>query len=199
MKSLHTGFLYKILILCSALFFSFIGHSVAQCMQSSIYLSSQAEVNAFKTNYGCVSMTGSLVINGSTITNLDSLHLLEEVGALHIQNTSLVNLEELSSLHRISGLLVIDYNANLTSLNGLEDVAKVGELTIYSNNSLTSLSGLDGLRVVEGQAWISENAVLQNLSGLNLLDSVRNRLLIDDNDLLFNLEGLNNLSSVWDH
>lgn len=183
--------------LCIALFSFLITTFIhAQCTQTSIYLGSQAAVNSFKAVYGCVTMTGSLTISGADITNLDSLHQLTEVGALHIQQTNAANLEGLSSLTRVHGILNIYWNYGLTTLHGIEQLTKVGELTIYNNDLLASIQGINNLQVVEGRTWIADNDVLLSLNGLNLLDSIRGQLWIEENAMLQNLSGLDNLISA---
>src|SRR5690349_5545287 len=65
-----------------------------------VYLSSQAEVDAFPVTYGCSEISGSLTISGNDITNLDSLHFVTKVDLdLTISNNpNLENIIGLSSL-----------------------------------------------------------------------------------------------------
>jgi pimeloyl-ACP methyl ester carboxylesterase len=179
------------LLICMSLI-----NAQAQCNQPTIYLGNQAAVNSFKSSYGCTTMTGILTISGADITNLDSLHQLTEVGELHIQQTNAPNLEGLSSLTRVHGILNIYWNYGLTTLHGIEQLEKVGALTVYNNDLLTNLQGLDGLHVIEGNTWIADNSVLQSMHGLNGLDSIHGQLYIDENDFLQNLSGLDNLISA---
>jgi hypothetical protein len=80
-------------------------------------VSSQAEADDFN----CTIVTGSLLINGVSITHLDGLSELTAVGGtLEIINTAaLENLDGLSALTTVGDNLVITDNAALTQFCGL--------------------------------------------------------------------------------
>lgn len=169
----------------------------AQCTQPTVYLQSQSAVNSFKVGYGCEVFEGRLVIWGEDITNLDSLHLIREIGDLEIrQNTLLTDLDGLSSLKTIRNGFYIGWNPVLSSMNGIEQLETIGANLSFENNlALTTLQGLDNLKLVGGRLWLSRNHALLSLNGLNLVDSI-GEINIDENDMLQNLSGLDNLKSA---
>src|SRR5690606_19456474 len=99
-----------------------------QCPPGGITFSSQAEIDAFATNYPNCTETGYLSISGSTITDLSPLSNLTSIGGyLNIYNNSnLTNLDGLSNLTSIGGFLDIYNNSNLTNLDGLSNLTSVG-------------------------------------------------------------------------
>src|SRR5690606_22880514 len=150
--------------------------TLSQCPAGNIIFTTQAQIDAFATNYpNCTQISGSLYIGSSDIVNLNGLSNLTSVG----------------------GYLNIDYNSNLTNLDGLSNLTSVGGfLNIYDNLNLTNLDGLNNLTSVGGYLSIAHNSSLTNLDGLNNLTSVGGFLLIDSNSNLTNLDGLSNLTSV---
>jgi hypothetical protein len=169
----------------------------AQCDQpnATIRLQSQTQVNSFKTTYGCTVIEGTLEIWGPDINNLDSLHLVREVGNLFIrQNVILTDLKGLSSLERINNSLYVGWNEALTSMNGLDNLEYIGDALSFERNLvLTTLHGLDNLRYIGGQFWMTHSDALLSLNGLNLVDTIGGRIYIDENAMLQNLNGLENV------
>ncbi|MFA5418082.1 MAG: hypothetical protein WC341_06445 [Bacteroidales bacterium] len=71
------------------------------CSPSTSYFSSQAEVDAFQTNYpGCTQIEGNIVINENDITHLNGFSNITSIGGfLYITNaSSLTNLTGLDAL-----------------------------------------------------------------------------------------------------
>ncbi len=180
-KTLQFSIAFALLLVC--------GKAQAQCPTPNsdgyVYLSSQAEVDAFIINYpNCTEIEGGLLIgdyeNPSDITNLLPLSNLTSVGGFEIY----------------AGGLEI-FNSQLTSLSGLESLIWVGELNIVGNNALISLSGLNNLTTITttGNLVIFENNVLTSLTALDNLTSVGG-LSIYLNPQLTSLSGLNNLNYV---
>ena len=67
----------------------------AQCPQSHVVLTTQQEVDSFRTKYpGCDSLTNTLTIEGSLITSLQPLLGITHVGLLEIVDAN--NLQSLS-------------------------------------------------------------------------------------------------------
>ena len=151
----------------------------------NLVFTSQEEIDNFPSNcYSCASINGDVLIEGSDITNLDSLAYIEEIiGFLNIGG--------------------VDGNPNLTSIAGLENLSFVGgELLINNNSSLTTLNGLaqsenamqlSDLESVGGNVEITNNNALLNLVGLEDLTSIEGSLIISDNDELLSLAGIENI------
>lgn len=160
-------------LLCFILFFSF-SSFYGQCPNSNIYLSSQEDVDNFKTRYpGCTEFSKLLSIYGSTITNLDGLdELTATTYVVDIWNTSLVN------------------------LSGLDNIIEMGTLKMRNNSYLENLSGIGQLTELDGNFTIQNNAKLTDLSDLINLQNVTFVLDIDNNDALTSLIGLENLNQV---
>ncbi|HET8803411.1 MAG TPA: hypothetical protein VFM72_02445, partial [Aequorivita sp.] len=65
-------------------------------------------------------------------------------------------------------------SGNITNLNGLSQLTKVGTLRIQNNSALTNLNGLNNLTTItiydsSGRLFIRNNQSLQNLDGLENL------------------------------
>ncbi len=171
-----------------------------QCPTGNLTLTTQAQVDAFPSNYpGCSVMPYDLSISGSDIDDLTSLDLLKEIeGGLFIfDNISLTSLEGLDSITSIGSELVIDNNDLLTSLVGLENLSSIDSyLTIYDNELLETLSGLGSLSSIGSYLSITYNPSLTSLTALSNLTSTVDNLSISRNDALTSLSGLNNITSV---
>ncbi|MEW4923206.1 T9SS type A sorting domain-containing protein [Algibacter sp. 2305UL17-15] len=151
------------------------------CPTSHIVLSSQADVDAFSTNYsGCSEILSGLTISGSDITDLSPLSVITSViGPL------------------FNGLTIKD-NPLLTNLNGLENISvmQFGNLVIENNALLTNILGLSGLSGEVGDSIIiKDNPLLESLQGLNnVTNPLADDFIIDNNDALSSLNGLESLT-----
>jgi len=174
-------------------------------------LSSQAEVDSFPAQY-CSTLC-SLVISGNDITNLDSLYVLQKVGALRITfNPVLTDISGLSNLTAIeancSGANGLDISSNnlLPNLDGLSSLGSINTtLTISSNTMLANIDGLSHLNTVGSSddpfagIEIENNASLENVDGLSGFSTIASGLTISGNPGLTNLEGLRNTTTIGGH
>src|SRR5437762_2172992 len=101
MKNLYAKTAVLVLL---ALQITWVADAQSTC-STNITLSTQAEVDAFPTNYGCSVVGGNFIVSGIDITNLDGLQ----------------------SVTRIEGDLRITDNPNLTNINGLSSLTYVGK------------------------------------------------------------------------
>jgi hypothetical protein len=181
-----------------ALCFSFF--SRAQC-NGTITLSSQAEVDAFPSTYGCSNIPGTLqIIDSNDITNLDSLYQLTSVGTLMIERNSLLaDIDGLSNLTSTNSLSFM-FNPEITSINGFSSLVSVGALNISDSPKLTNLDGFSSLRSANTINIESMAALIsiQGLSGLTTLDAP-GRIRIIGNAALTSLAGTENFSSIPGH
>ncbi|RFN58693.1 DUF7619 domain-containing protein [Marixanthomonas ophiurae] len=212
----------KYLLTTLLLLISFVG--VGQCPTEPITLTTQAEVDAFQTDYpNCTQLQNSLIIDGATIDDLSQLTVITEIqGNLRILNT--INLQNLNgfqnlsliydleisnnnSLQDLSGLgnlyqnnnydLIVDNNDALINLNGLEQMINLNHVYIINNDLLTGLEGLSGLIDV-GELKLENNISLTEISGLpRSLQIFEIRLL--NNPVLSDITGLQYVKtgSVW--
>lgn len=193
------------------------------CLPEGITFSTQAQIDGFQVNYPyCTEIEGDVIIQGSSIINLNGLSVLTSIGgSLSIRHNDLLSdLMGLNNLTHIGSLLSIEFNdslknitalinltdigtfiylqgnAALTSLNGLEGITTIERLEIWNNDMLTSLMGLENLISINGWLSVYHNNSLVNFSGLNQLDSIGGELIITFNAGLINMEGLEGLTYV---
>jgi hypothetical protein len=190
--------------------------SFAQC--GNITLTTQAQVDAYPSTYGCSSVT-SLFIFGSDITHLDSLYQIQSAGRFRISRTNVVNLHGLegvttgtnleilenplladftglNNLENVGGTVEITLNQSLTSFNGLGKLKYVNNLIhVESNSNLTTFDGMDSL-AHPGSIEIVRNPALSDISAFSIVTNTSN-LIIRDNDALTSLNGLQNITTLW--
>lgn len=177
----------------------------AQCptpnQWGEIYLTTQAEVNAFAINYpNCTEIEGHLYIgdeeweNLTNITDLTPLNNLTSVEVISIHFTQVTSLSGLENITNANSIDILE-NPQLTSITALSNLTSLEEaLTIEKNTQLTSLTGLDNLTTIGG-LYINNNAVT-SLSPLENLTSIDWSGLGINEDALTSLSGLENLTSV---
>jgi hypothetical protein len=176
---------------------------------SDITLTSQAEVDAFP---GCGQVTGTILITGADIINLDSLYTLQRIdGSLVIvDNPMLADISGLSALTHVGGNgygaypgLHITNNPQLTSLDGLNRLTTNGGILIIQNNArLENIDGLSSLAKVGApypsgtSVVLTQNPVLKNIHGFRSITYLGGDLSITYNDSLKDLHGLDSLTHV---
>lgn len=180
--------------------------STPQICEGDVVLASQADVDAFT----CTEVTGTLLISGNDITNLNALSALTAVGKLRIEgNPSLPNVNGLSNLihagdfHESSNPLPfvnISNNQALTDLNGLSSLRDVGgPLVIDNNDLLETINGFTSLPLIAHTLQISNNDRLQSINGFSGVTEINSffdsQLIIDNNASLTNVDGLSSLRS----
>lgn len=99
-----------------------------------------------------------------------------------------------SSINAVEGTLAIVDNAELTSLDGLEGIQRVGHLMVATNTVLEDMTGLGSIHAGT-DVTVLLNPALRSLDGLGRLRSVRN-LVIQDNAQLRSLDGLSALEEI---
>ena len=147
----------------------------------NVYLTTQAEVDAFPATYHCTEINGVLSISGNDITNLDSLYQITRIngnpGNLYIVgNPLLENIDGLSSLSYVGfGWVYISDNPSLTNLNGLSSLTLIkgggptAGLEIKNNGALADVNGLSSLAQIDGAKrylTVTGNSQLARCCGL---------------------------------
>jgi len=155
---------------------------VEKVISGDVTLSSQAEVNSFKGT----SITGWLTISGADITDLSPLKTLTSIGfELRLQDSySLTNLDGLSNLASVGNIYLYN-NYSLTNLDGLSRITSSKRIVILSNLSLTNLDGLSNITSPEPYLRIRGNFSLNSFCGLYPLLS--SNAMIENYDVLDNL------------
>jgi hypothetical protein len=169
------------------------------CTPNEITLSTQSEVNDFQLNHGpCDQVESDLTIVGNDIVNLDGLSAITTVGGmLEIShNPELINLDDLPLLTSV-GILLISLNDKLTHIDGLNALTRIDEwLVIDYHRELRDINGLASLNAVGDDLFIRLNNYLNSIDGLSSLTSVGGLLLIRFNTVLENLDGLSGLTNA---
>ena len=187
------------------------------CLPGGITFTTQTSIDNFSVDYpGCTYITGSVIISGSGITNLNGLSQITRIGetypnGLYIINTNLTNLQGLNNLTAVDGGLKIENNPMLINLTGLESITRLYNGTEIRNNpNLVNLLGLNNVTQSNYFIKIISNSSLQSLTGLNNIltigyDSSNGycnttaNLLINSNGNLLNINALQNLQRVCGH
>lgn len=134
-------------------------------------------------------------------------------------NEKLKTLQEISSLERIEGSVLIQGNDldnligpfvnvseiggsiyiydTVKSLEGLENISKINDrIQIRDTEHLEDLTGLDGLQYIGGILYLHSNDALLNLNGLENLKEIIGGVQISSNVILESLSGLDNLLKI---
>lgn len=144
------------------------------CLPNGINFYSQAEIDNFAINYpGCKVIEGNVYIYSGNISNLNGLSVLTAV----------------------NGYFAISWLPALTSLNGMQNITSIKDLSIY-NTGLTSLNGLQGLTSLETLSLGGDpgNPSLTSLSGMPNVTSMKGIYI--QNAPLTSLNGLQNITSL---
>ena len=162
----------KLFLLC-LVFITFNFISYGQCPTSPISLTTQAEVDAFATNYpGCTELNNDLIIEGHSV--------------------DIINLLGLSQITSVAGELNISFNYVLDGLEGLENITTVNSLFVGYNDLLDGFEALTSLTTVNGDLKLFGNNKITSLSGLNNINSTLTELNIDQNYRLTDISNIQN-------
>jgi len=123
---------------------------------------SQQDLDLFGECYKKKSFKGDIIIDKSSITNIDALKCLKE----------------------IDGRLIIKRNDNLVSIDGLCQLVSINNLIISFNKNLESLSGLENLSTVKNNVVIYRNTYLTDTSSISDDISLGGKLVIKSNPRL---------------
>ncbi len=177
------------------------------CLPNGIVFTSQYAIDNFSITYpDCTQITGDVIINGSSITNLNGLSQLISInGNVDIvANPLLNNLNGLSNLSSIGGYFDINSNSSLSSISGLSSLTSVGfYFSIFNNPDLLTLNGIENLTYVGSTFVIQENELLTDISAISSIINLVSTLSIRNNSNLANCnaEAVCNLianGQVWE-
>lgn len=195
------------------------------CPTGNVTLTSQAEVDAFVTQYpNCTEIDGNLSISGTATNNLTALNNITAInGQLSINGTNITNGNIFNNLTSVTGMINIQSNPVLSDLSGFNAlVSTPNTIQVNNNQSLTQISGFNALTTV-GQNLsvigalvnplplnsisgfsnvqsvgylLIRNTALTNLSQLSSLQSINFGLSIDNNPLLTSIAALSNCTNA---
>lgn len=153
-------------------------------------------------------ITGSLTIQGPSVTDLSNLSVLTYVGqAIQVvEATSLLRLDGLENVTSIDpssqssnfNRIRLRDNPVLEDINALSEYCRLtNTISIEFNESLTS-AGLEAIKVNQHIIYLEilRNHLLTNLNFLSEVETAEGRFLIFSLSNLTSLDGLNNLRSV---
>ena len=149
----------------------------AQVYNGNVNLTSQAQVNAFGSNY--TKIVGKLDINGTDITDLTPLSNIDTVtGKLEIFFTD--SLQTLNGLNisYVGGNLYFEKNKKLKDIGALSSLTFVGkDLVILNCKSLNNLNGLQNIDTIKGNLYIGVKGWLTQLYLILLPETARAKYL----------------------
>ena len=156
-------------------------------------------MDSFRINYpNCTQINGSFNVEGLDITNLDSLYEVEVIGGkFAIENTSIVFLNGMDSLHFLGDGLAIVGNNSLDSIHGFINLQHClgGSMEITNNQNLQLISGFEGLTGFLDGFWATDNQNLTKISGFNGVTSCAG-INLESCAVLDTFEGFNALDSL---
>ena len=177
--------------------------SFSQCPPTGGIFTSQAEIDAFATNYPNCTEVDSFVISGDDITDLNGLHQIESCTSFSISNNLI-----LQNTNGLNPNIIIQYvegkgttfsisnNASLLTINGLENFQSQSgfesSFTITNNPMLLSVDGAPSSFSPLTWLYIENNDALLNLNGLENYAAAE-YTSISDNDSLIDLTGLDEI------
>ena len=132
-----------------------------------------------------------------SLTSLDGLQSLKHVrSSFHLEdNASLLTTEHLTNLKH-AGYISIESNQVLHDLTGFKLVERItGIIKVVDNPNLTSLAGLDSLKAVNG---LYLTGVWTHLNNLHNLDTIKYQMEIVGNNHLLDISGISSMSFVGD-
>jgi hypothetical protein len=180
------------------------GGAATTCM-GDVTIADGDDLTAFAAR-GCVVLDGTLTIQTLLLEDLGALSpspLRTINESLYLNgNAELVQIEGLAGLERILGSLVIEQNARLGDLGGLENVVAVGSdsaantLVVSGNPALVNLEALgaatNGALSLDVGLVVTDNDALTSLRGVSGLTSTSN-VLLANNPALTEIGGLEDL------
>lgn len=183
-----------------------LGNSKAQCPTGPIAFSTQADVNAFPTDFPSCSFLPDGVdveIMGNDITDLTPFQQLTgSLGVFEIRDcpnlASLAGMENFTLFGNdpLDGFILRDL-PSLNSLSALSNLDSItGEFTIRTCAQLTDLTGFESLVYVNGSVIIRDNTSLTSLSGFNNLKFIGETLELVENPSMTDISALSNVDTI---
>lgn len=137
-----------------------------------------------------------LLISGGTITDLTPLAQVRELGGLELRfNSMLTTLQGLENLARVDTLIITGH-PNLSTLPTFSELAQIDHLVITGNAGLADLGSFPALTGLGGRLEISGNDALSDLSGLENLEVINGAFEFWDQAVIEDFTGMEKLVSV---
>ena len=103
----------------------------------------------------------------------------------------------LSNVTEVEDDVIIQYNEQLGSLNGLNGLTTIGgDIAIMGNPALTNMNAFSTLSSLGGDLKIRGNNMLTSLNGFEGISSTSGGIQIVENNNLTTLDGLQNITAI---
>lgn len=185
---------YLFVVLVSALMPAM---TVAVPFVGNLVLNSQSEVNAHG-HY--TSVSGSLVVSGHDIKDLDPLSSLGSVGTyISVDNNpALVTVDDgFAALTDVGWGIYFYDNDNLVTFSGFDALLQTGDnIDFWFNDSLESVSGFESLQTAGWSLEFGGNPRLRKIPEFKSLQTINSSLFILDNPGLAEITGFHALQHV---
>ncbi len=152
------------------------------CLGADDYwLTTQEEIDDFKTNNGCINTVDNLIIGLPFQTNVTS---------------NIKTIDNLDCLEFITGHLVVENNDSLSSLSGLDDVKSIAKSFRFNENKrVKNFTPLDQVTSVGGNFQIINNDSLVSTTGFEGI-SFAYGIFMENNPKLEDVDGFTNIQSI---
>jgi len=135
-----------------------------------------------------------LMLNPTNFLGLNNIDSVMGKVDFRVDHTNFIGLE---NLKYIGGDLLIHFSDHLINLEGLSGLTRVDGLVIITENpSLNNLQGIDNLQYIGNRLIIDRNVNLESSLGFNALSEIESHVVITRNGELNNLQGFSNLKKV---
>jgi hypothetical protein len=134
------------------------------CMPTDVDYTANADVSG-----DCPTLADTRISSATAARNLPQ-SCFKVAGTLEIRSPDLLDLEAFQYLREVNNLVVQD-NAQLRSMAGLDHVRVIQRVQIDNNALLEDVVGLEGTETLE-QLTITKNPLLRSISGLRQLKQV---------------------------
>jgi hypothetical protein len=141
----------------------------------------------------CTVLEGDYTIRNSIDLATFKMHGCSRITGNLFVNAGVTGLPGLESLTRVDGRIEIVFNPELTSVQGLANLTRAGEIQVEGNPLVTTLA-LPKLTQVDTVLRVKTNEALTSIS-LPMLTTI-GALIIDDNDALTAVSGINALTAA---
>ena len=192
----------KNLIILFVLLIGCCNHAYAQgCPSSLIYIGNQNDIDVFPVFYpDCTEPEGIILFQNInpdlSIKNLDGLSIITRINGI-------LKIEEMDSLTNFSGFenltyvdsLIINDNENLSDISALNILDSVDYLTIFLNPQISDFSNFSSLNKVVSDLTIYKNNAITSLTGFENLE-IAGELFISQNDSLADISALSNITKT---
>ncbi len=203
------------------MFFSKFNFLLAQC-PGSVLIQSSLDFEQFIESYpACIELDSSFrIVNAVDLYSLEGLKLQRIHGDLIIENSSVENLNGFEQLESVGGELIIDNNDDLIEINNLpklesiggsftikgndrmrllrdlDHLLEVGSLKIENNKNLLVIDTFSQLVKIKGDSFISNNKNLILVNCFPVVDSLLGKLTVNLNPNMSAIVDFQNLKFV---